>query len=236
MVDAIVLSLAAVDVLGEQLRLNVRQYPFDLPRLGQDAAEREQISRRAWEELETAGLAESGRPEPEVEDALYLLSSSELSIAAAGLVDVNAGTLLAARVVATGEVGVVGVLGPRGLRMSFTTPDELPARCAELLPEVPPGPGNAVRAPVQDTGSAMSAVAAITERAKLRIGHYLVTGSDRRGRRYQLPGLTWFDNDHGRYVLDVEPDAGGEALVCAPADREGIAQRIGGLVAHARSR
>ena len=233
MVETIALSVPAVDVLGEQLRLDVRQYPFEIPRHGRDAGEREQLARRVWSELEAAGLAESGHPEPEVEDALYLLSGSELSIAAAGLVDVHAGAPLAARVVATGEVGVVGVLGPRGLLMSFTAPDELPARCAELLPEVPAGLGAPVRASARDTGAAMGAVAAVTERATLRIGHYVVTGSDRRGRRYQLPGLTWFDNDRGRYVLTSEQDAGGEVLVCAPADRGGIAQRIAGLLERA---
>lgn len=236
MVEAIALSAPAVDVLTEQLGIDVRQYPFEIPRFGRDAAEREQLARRVRQELERSGLVAGGRPEPEVEDALFLLSSSELAVSAAGLVDVRAGTSLAARVVATGEVGVVGVLGPHGLRMSYTTPDELPARCAELLPEVPAGSGAPVRAPVGGAGAAMAALTAVTERVKLRLGHFAVTGADRLGQRFRLPGLAWFDNDRGRYALTAEPDGAGEVLVCAPAGRDGIAQRIGGVLESARAR
>lgn len=236
MVEAIALSLPAVDALAEQLRIDVRQYPFEIPHLGRDAAERAQFARRAQQELEQAGLSAGGHPEPEVEDALYLLASSELAVAVAGLVDVRSGTPLAARVVATGEVGVVGVMGPRGLRMSYTNPDELPARCAELLPEVPAGPGAPVRAPVGDAGAAMAALTAVTERVKLRLGHFVVTGADPTGQRFRMPGLSWFDNDRGRYVLTSEPDGAGQVLTCAPADRNGIAQRIGTALEHARSR
>lgn len=233
MVEAIALSVPAVDALAEQLRIDVRQYPFEIPRFGRDAAERQQLARQAQQELERAGLASGGRPEPEVEDALYLLASSELAVSAAGLVDVRAGTSLASRVVATGEVAVVGVMGPRGLRMSYTAPDELPARCAELLPDAPAGAGGPVRAPVGDSGAAMGALTAVTERARLRLGHFVVTGTD-RGRGFRLPGLAWFDNDLGRYALTAEPDGAGQVLVCSPVDRSGIAQRIGALLERAR--
>ena len=235
MVEAIALSLPAVDALAEQLRIDVRQYPFEIPRLGRDAAERERFARQAQQELEQAGLASGGHPEPEVEDALYLLASSELAVAAAGLVDVGSGTPLAARVVATGEVAVAGVMGPRGLRMSYANPDELPARCAELLPEVPAGLGGPVRAPVDDAGAAMGALTAVTERVKLRLGHFAVTGTGPAGQRVRVPGLSWFDNDRGRYVLTAEPDGAGRALVCAPADRGGIAQRIGAMLEEVRA-
>lgn len=138
MVDTITLSVPAVDVLGEQLDLDVRQYPFEIPRLGESPEERDRVVRGVHQELAAAGLGGSGRPEPEVEDALYLLSSSEISVAAAGLLDVRSGHRLAARVVATGEVGVVGLIDARGLRMSFMSPDDVAGMCADLLPLIQP--------------------------------------------------------------------------------------------------
>ncbi|MBA8826656.1 hypothetical protein FHX42_004035 [Saccharopolyspora lacisalsi] len=236
MVDTITLSIPAVDVLGEQLNLGVRQYPFEFPRVGGFPEHREQVVRQVHEELDAAGLAGSGRPEPEVEDALYLLSSSEVSIAAAGLLDVRAGYRLAARVVATGEVGVVAVLTGRGLRMDFMSPDDLPGVCADLLPEAPPGagePASVAGAPGTDA-EGTRAVEAITSLPKYRLGHYVVANTERR-RRVRLSGPAWFDTDRGRYALSAEQASGQHVLTCAPVDRHGMAERIGSLLEQARA-
>lgn len=229
MVDTIALSLPAVDVLAEQLNLDVRQYPFELPRAGEHGRGPGQV----FGELEAAGLAAEGRPEPEVEDALYLLCGSELSVAAAGLLDVRSGQRLAARVVATGEVGVVGVLDGRGLRMDFLDPQDMPGVCADLLPPAAAGPGQPVRAEGADAPGARE-LAEITGRPKSRLGHFLVTGAGRRGGRAGKPELTWFDNDLGRFTLlgETAPD-GLESLTCAPADRAALVERIAALLRHA---
>lgn len=235
MVDTITLSVPAVDVLSEQLNLDVRQYPFEIPRLGDSPEERDRVVREVRQELEAAGLAGSGRPEPEVEDALYLLSSSEISVAAAGLLDVRTGHRLAARVVATGEVGVVGLIDARGLRMSFMAPDDVAGMCADLLPDAPPGGGEPVRAEAGRRDSEeLRALGAITARPKFRIGHYLVSSARRRGGAGRQSGLTWFDNDRGRYTMLGEPSAGGEVLVCGPADKRRIAGQIGELLDESR--
>lgn len=235
MVDTITLSVPAVDVLGEQLDLDVRQYPFEIPRLGESPEERDRVVRGVHQELAAAGLGGSGRPEPEVEDALYLLSSSEISVAAAGLLDVRSGHRLAARVVATGEVGVVGLIDARGLRMSFMSPDDVAGMCADLLPNAPAGAGEPVRADAARRDSEeFRALGAITARPKFRIGHYLVSSARRRGGAHQ-PGLTWFDNDLGRYTMRAEPTAGGDLLVCGPADKQRIAGQVGELLDGART-
>jgi hypothetical protein len=225
MVESITLSVPAVDVLCEQLNLNIRQYPFTLPRFGESQDERQRITHQVTEELVAAGLADERGPQPEVEDALYLLCSSEVAIAAAGVLDVRTGHQLAARVVATGEVGVVGVFDGRSLRMDFLTPDDLPAVCGDLLPDAPAGAGGPVRA-VRDNATGARDLQAIVGRPKFRIGHYLVTTVDRRGRRARLPGLTWFDNDIGRYLLMGDQSG----LTCVPADKGRIADQIDSLL------
>ena len=242
MVETITLPVPAVDVLGEQLDLNVRQYPFEIPRLGESPEDRERIAGQVWGELESAGLARSGRPEPEVEDALYLLSTSEVSIAAAGLLDLRTGQRLAARVVATGEVGVVGVIDGRVMRMSFIAPDDLPGVCADLLPDAPAGQGEPVRAtadrtngPPQDADiEGLRELEAVTNRQKFRLGHFVVTSTDRRGRRGRLPGLSWFDTDRGRYTLVGERDGNQDVVTCGPADRRRIAGQVHSMLERAR--
>lgn len=244
MVETITLSIPAVDVLGEQLNLNVRQYPFEIPQPGQSPEERGRMTDQVWEELEAAELASGGRPEPEVEDALYLLCSSEVSIGAAGLLDVRAGHRLAARVVATGEVGVVGLIDGRGLNMSFMAPDDLPGVCADLLPDARPGAGETVRAIAERTGGqappdeaieGLREMSAFTARPKFRIGHFVLTGAGRNRRRGRLPGLTWFDTDQGRYLLMGErsPD-GQDVITCGPADKPRLAEQLAGLLDRAR--
>lgn len=260
MVEAITLSLPAVDVLSEQLNLDIRQYPFEIPRFGKSPEERARIQRQVADELGSAGLARAGRPEPEVEDALYLLSTSEVSIAAAGLLDVRTGQWLAARVVATGEVGVLGVITSGGLRMDFLPPDDLPEVCANLLPQAPPGAGETVSVTAAPTNAAPTtsapttnrhghhdpavpeaedrrAVEAITGLVRYRIGHYVVTGTDRRGRRARLPGLIWFDTDHGRYtLLGEQSPTGAGVLTCTPVDRRRMVDQLGGILDRARIR
>lgn len=225
MVDSITLSVPAVDVLADQLNLDIRQYPFTLPRLGESHDERQRITQHVTEELFAAGLADERGLQPEVEDALYLLCSSEVAIAAAGVLDLRTGHPLAARVVATGEVGVVGVLDGRNLHMDFMAPDDLPAVCVDLIPDAPAGAGGPVRA-VADNVDGSADLQSLVGRPKFRIGHYLVTTVDRRGRRSRLPGLTWFDNDIGRYLLT----GGSGGLTCLPADKGRIADQIASLL------
>lgn len=241
MVDTITLSVPAMDVLAEQLNLNIRQYPFMLPRLGESPDDRQRLVDQVAEELAASGLADDRGPQPEVEDALYLLCSSEVAIAAAGVLDLRTGQPLTARVVATGEVGLVGVLDGRNLRMEFLAPDDLPHACVDLLPDAPAGAGGPVRATAEDAAGAgreqargapegIQNLRGVVGRPKFRIGHYLVTTVDRRGRRGRMPGLTWFDNDLGRYLL--QGDAGG--LSCLPADKGRIADQIGSLLGRTR--
>lgn len=236
MVETITLSIPAADLLAEQLNLAVRQYPLDIPRGG--PRERAQVASRVWEELEHNGLARAGRPEPEVEDALYLVCGSELAIAAAGLLDVSTGHRLAARVVATGEVGVVATLDVRGLRMTFLAPDELPWACADLLPNCPPGAGRDVRA-VADRSQGVSAdtdiagLAGLTEIAgvpKTRLGHYLVTNTDHRGKRSRVGNLIWFDTARGRYAMWGERSGQADVVQGGPVDRDRLAERLTGML------
>lgn len=57
MVETITLSIPAVDLLGEQLNLTVRQYPFELPRIGELGEDRTRLAQQVWQELESTGPA-----------------------------------------------------------------------------------------------------------------------------------------------------------------------------------
>ncbi|GAB2735535.1 hypothetical protein GCM10027174_05630 [Salinifilum aidingensis] len=240
MVDTITLSIPAVDVLAEQLELAVRQYPFDVPRGGEE--ERARARPRVWEELERGGFARQGRTEPEVEDALYLLSGAEITVAAAGLLDASRGQRLAARVVATGEVGLVGVLGPRGLRMTFIDPERVPWACVELLPDAPAGPGERARAvadrsrgvPADEDIEGLGPLSALTAAPKTRLGHFLVTSGDDRGQRRRAGNVIWFDTARGRYALRGERGQA-DVVEAEPADRHRLAEHLAGLVQHTDS-
>lgn len=233
MVDTITLSIPAADVLSEQLNLQVRQYPFEFPWFTEGPEERARFVERVQAELESFGLTRDGRPEPEVEDALYLLCSSELSIAVAGL-DVRSGQRLAARVVATGEVGVVGVVDHRGLlRMTFLPPDDLATACVDLLPDAPPGAGRAVSALIGR--GADEQVREITGRPKFRLGHFVLSTNDRGRRRTDHPGLAWMDTDRGRYSLLGETTPEGQlSLTCTPVDKAKLAGQLALLVGRAQ--
>ncbi|SDP01937.1 EspG family protein [Actinopolyspora xinjiangensis] len=234
MVDTITLSLPALDVLGEHLRLDVRRYPFEVPEVGESPAERKKLVQRVWGELETSGLAVDGRLEPEVADALYLMSSAEVSIAAAGLLDVRNGHRMAARAVATGEVGVVGVVTRRGLQLDFMAPEALPEACARLLPPAHPGAGretSVATSPLRNrdgrTASEIpSEVEEITRLHKYRIGHFVVAGTDRADGWVRMPTLAWFDTDRGRYTMRHGGSGEDEVLICSPADQRGVAARL----------
>ena len=60
MVETITLSIPAVDILGERMNLPVRQYPFELPRVGESPEHRSRLEQQVWQELEMAGLARGG--------------------------------------------------------------------------------------------------------------------------------------------------------------------------------
>ncbi|PRW63586.1 ESX secretion-associated protein EspG [Actinopolyspora mortivallis] len=235
MVETINLSLSAVGVLGAQLNLDVRQYPFEFPPTGGTPEERDELTRRVWAELESAGLASGGEPEPEVADALYLMCSSEVSVAAAGLLDIRGGLRLAARAVSTGEVGVVGVITAHGLRLDFMDPETLPEVCVRLLPRAPAGRGGPVRVPVEalrmrarntgedrDTGPTEPEL--LARAPKYRIGHFVVSGNE--GEASRLPGIVWFDTEHGRYSMRRVDASEGEVLDCSPVDHRGLVAQL----------
>ncbi len=243
MVETITLSIPAVDILGERMNLPVRQYPFELPRVGESPEHRSRLEQQVWQELEMAGLARGGSVEPEVEDALYLLCSPEVSIAAAGLLDVRSGQRLAARVVATGEVGVLGQLGGRGLQINFLPPDELPAAAVGLLPEAPVGRGEVVRAvadrshghPADADIQGLPELRAFTARQKIRLGHFVVTSTRTRQHRIRLPNLIWFDTDLGRYSMRGERIDHQDVIEFGPADGALLREQLAGLVDRAHS-
>src|SRR5437763_115744 len=144
------------------------------------------------------------------------------------------------------------MLDGQGLRMNFMSPDDLPGVCVDLIPDAPPGVGPPVSIPVlrggrhsrgEQPGSdeqprsdgQFRTAESITARPRFRVGHYVVTGADRRGRRARLPALGWLDTDRGRYtVLGEQGSDGHDVITYAPADKERIAALISELLGRVR--
>ena len=77
MYQSFMLSLAAVDIVWELLRVGARPFPFEIPYHGATMEERGRVRNSVLADLESRGLASKGELEPEVVDCLSALASSE---------------------------------------------------------------------------------------------------------------------------------------------------------------
>src|SRR5437879_4164084 len=97
MTNSFTLSPEAADILSEDLSLNLRQFPLEIPHFGATLDERARIRTKVWSDLEGRRLSERGRAEPEVEQALKLLHNADITVAVTSL-EVKPEKVLRARV------------------------------------------------------------------------------------------------------------------------------------------
>lgn len=235
MIDSFALSLAAVDILSETLRLGPSPFPFEVPHNAQSSAQRAGIREAVLADLEQRGLAGSGRVEPDVGDSLATVYSSEIALTSVALLD--DGRQLSARVASSGGSAVRAVLDGQLLHVDRVRPSALVQAVVELLPDERPAldqsititsgteksakPEGAqfstmVRAPKTGRAAQLAAAKVILERPRIRVGQF---GIILRGARNPLPELGWFDTDAGRYLTQASTGDDGKSWVTyAPAD------------------
>ncbi|WP_395474903.1 ESX secretion-associated protein EspG [Saccharopolyspora spinosa] len=241
MLDSFTLSAEAADILGEDLRIDLRQFPFEIPHFGATIDDRAQLRRDVWSGLERRRLAECGRAEPELEQVLNLLHSPEISVAVTSY-DGRTDAVYRARSAVVSSAGVVAVQEEQGLRIEFIDARGLSRVCVGLLPEVPAGKleagtiaaaGEPEPEPVADGepdswlaaaqpsisghgGGDLRKVQKIMALPVRRVGYFVVTG----GRQVRLPAIGWRDTEEGRYSVTTRRNNDGEHWnTFGPADR-----------------
>jgi hypothetical protein len=234
------LSLAAIDLLWEQLRLGTPVRIFEVPSFGATTEDRARLRNVVLDDLTSRNLAYRGRLEPEVEEALVTLGRFQHAIDAAGVLD--GGKRLLARGATNGRTAVVAQLDGQTISFDTYRHEGLVPEVIRLIGEERPGPGRSVTFPeanpeaerraamrqsreqdddfggvLQDVrpqqgGYELEKRAAQTmwERPRKRVGMFTVYGRDRGGRELMTPVLSWFDTDEGRYLGHSRPGPDGQ--------------------------
>jgi hypothetical protein len=222
------LSLLELDLVGEALKLDVRQFPFTFPVHGELIEDRARFAEVAHGTLTGKGLIDGPRFASELEQLIGVFSRGVVSIVMLGTAGPRS---LLARV--SGDGRFVGLAEQRDQIMRFeaVNPENLVRPIVGLLPPLKPAPGRSVTisqapaAPVgrrhrrdddeeffgggvleparpqQDSAAAsLARVEEIMQRPRLGSGYFAVTVRARNGREGKPLTVNWLDTDAGRYV------------------------------------
>ncbi|SDD18025.1 ESX secretion-associated protein EspG [Actinokineospora iranica] len=241
------LSLAGFDVLWSDLGLGAVPFPLEVPSHGDTLDERARIKAVTHRVLERDGLVRSGRPVPELEDALRLLAAPQLAVSLVVMLTAGGERPRKALAVSRGRQAVLAVQREQTVRLSEVRDTAVIMSVVDLVPGNRPGPGrsitlsasrpvepgNLMRPALEQAGGPESRqLKAVLERPLLRAGILGLTSRTPQGKPRRLPGVVWVDNDQGRYALSVTrgPD-GAEWTTLTPADNARLAARLGELLA-----
>jgi hypothetical protein len=248
------LSLTAMDILTELLRLGSPVMIFEVPSVGATMDDRKLIRDAVLRDLTARNLAHRGRLESEVEDALTTLVKYRHAVdGVAMLADEEQ---LCYRVATDGRIAVLAskqdseirfeMLRPEGLvhaamgpignvkagpgqSMTYPEPQQEPPRAAHRRPEAEEGFSGLRRQEQSTTGHDLQRRAAvtITEKPRTQVGWFSVYGRDQLGRHQRAPEVTWFDTEDGRYMGYRRPGTDGQQWTTySPADTPRIAQQV----------
>lgn len=198
--DRLSLSLAAVDIVWEDLALGAVPTPFEIRSAGMTVDERSAVRREVWADLTARGLARRGRLEPQVEDRLAVLVRFTSAISVFGVLDDE--RMLRARVSGNGRFAVLAVQDETDLHVEVVESHRLIASILGLLPAAQPFPGRPVKVLDDEPGFTRDDEAARRMLAvkRERAGYFTAHGLDRRGRSVRSPELAWTDTVKGRFV------------------------------------
>jgi hypothetical protein len=246
------LSLAALDILLEQLGFGRAPQPFEVPHLGITFDERAQIRNAVFRDLESRGLFSRGRLDPDAELALRTFVAGPVAIMAVAQLD--GGQQLFARAASTGQYAVVVKQDRNSMIFQDCRPTALIPGIVDLLPRTPAaaGPSVTVAKPAAPAGrhrsqddaydpfanvakprstapAQLRMVERIFQKPKLRVGQFTVVVPGRDGKPSRLTPTAWFDTDEGRYFATSRKAEDGQSwLTYAPADNARIAHHLFG--------
>lgn len=248
------LSLAAMDLLWDQLRLGTPVRIFEIPSVGETMDDRDRIRGIVLEDLARRDLAYRGRLEPEVEEALVTLGRFRTAVEVVAMLSED--DRLLARFASNGRTAVSATLVDQTVRFETLRPESMVAEAVRLIGDERPGPGRSVTFPDaapppprrrgQDEGfrgvfdapvdvdnyqRERRAAQTMWERPRKRVGMFTVYGRDRAGRELPLPVLSWFDTDDGRYLGHLRPGPDGRRWTTySPADSLRITQQLAAML------
>jgi len=257
----VTVSLAAFDMLWEELRLGALPYPFQVPSYGETYEERSRIRAAVHADLQQRGVTDRGRVAQPVAAALALVARPHIQLDTISTVDVQAtqASMLRAAAAARGRDAVLMVQEGQMVRLEWTRDTALAASIVGLLPPTKAGPGREISLPASLVGSAgdgrpampsmvvtrrtaesaskdqQKALATMLEPEVLRLGQIGVGLYDERGRVRRLPGMSWFDNAAGRYYSVVARGRDGQDwATVSPGDASRMVYRLGEMIRTAR--
>lgn len=248
------ISLAAMDILGEMLDVDLHVSPFDVPYVGRTSAERQQQASRVLADFDRRGLARRGRPSAEVEEALRLLGRAPVS-ASMVLASGSTREQPIARVASNGQFAVFAVQSGQSLQVRSVRPAAVVSALISLVRDAQPIRGRSVTFPQakaapptrrreaadEDSRGFMEQVRApktgydkerhlaelMAQRPRRRAGMVTILHRNRSGRELRDAPLVWHDTDIGRYMIYKTIELGGEEwLTYAPADNSRIAHQL----------
>ncbi|HVV20121.1 MAG TPA: ESX secretion-associated protein EspG [Pseudonocardiaceae bacterium] len=142
------LSLAAVDLLWEQLRLGSPVRIFEIPSVGATAEDRDRLRQIVLDDLTSRKLAYRGRLEPEVEEALITVARFQVAIEVVAMLDKK--SRLLARIASNGRIAVLAQLRDQTVTFDTYRAEALVPEAVRLIGEEKPGPGRSVTFPEAD--------------------------------------------------------------------------------------
>jgi hypothetical protein len=252
------LSPLELDFLWESFGTGELPYPLKVPSHGATVDERDALRRQTLAGLGQRRLvADSGRPEPHLEDWFGVLGRAELGLDAVHIPQPQAEPLLAV-VAALGGHGVLAVQDGRGYHLHPVPADGLASAIVSLLPPAPRGTEKSITVPLEqliagpgadflqrrstrDGGAGRpsddedrKALARLHAQPRLRGGQIGANARDRFGGKSRAPVLSWFDTETGRYFTQASRGRDGrDWITIAPADAATLRHRLGEMLAGA---
>jgi hypothetical protein len=141
------LSLTAVDILWEDLKLGGIPFPLEVRSHGDTAEERARIRAAVYGQLERRELAIGDTPTPDLASRLHLLAAPKISIDLVALRELSDRQPIRAMVAARGKRAILAVQKDLAISLTKVRETAIVGTILDLLPANRSGPGHSVTLP-----------------------------------------------------------------------------------------